>query len=91
MSVASAIRTLDSVCDEAIETRVPVVIERDGYPDVVVVRADEWRSLKETAYLMSSPANAHRLMSALEMSQRNEGVSCSVDDLRRELDLATNS
>ncbi len=91
MSVASAVRTLDSVCDEAIESRAPVVIERDGYPDVVVVRADEWRSLQETAYLMSSPANARRLLSALEMSHRNEGDSCSVDELRRELDLASNS
>ena len=54
MSVASAVRTLDSVCDEAIESRAPVVIERDGYPDVVVVRADEWRRDRKSTRLNSS-------------------------------------
>jgi antitoxin YefM len=53
---------LDSVVDDAEE----VVIHRSGGKgDVVVISLDEWNSIKETEYLLRSPANAARLRRAI--------------------------
>ena len=38
----------------------------------VLMSKDECDSLVETSYLLSSPANAHRLMSALESARKVE-------------------
>ena len=45
---------LDTVTDD----REEVIITRAGHEPVVVVSLDDYESLKETAYLLKSPANA---------------------------------
>ncbi|MDQ1250838.1 MAG: antitoxin YefM [Actinomycetota bacterium] len=42
---------------------------------VVVVSLEDYESLKETAYLMRSPANARRLLSAMERLEAGRGVA----------------
>lgn len=42
----------------------------------------------EEAHLLRSPANARRLLSALERALANEGETASVESLRLELGLA---
>ncbi|MGI5180199.1 type II toxin-antitoxin system Phd/YefM family antitoxin [Dactylosporangium sp. CA-152071] len=42
------------------------MITRSGHESAVVISLRECESLKETAYLMASPANAHRLNEAIE-------------------------
>jgi len=42
-----------------------VIIQRDGEEDVAMIAASDLSSLLETAYLLRSPANAKRLLSAL--------------------------
>ena len=54
--------TLDSVVND----REEVVITRAGHEPVVIVSLADYESLKETAYLMASPANARRLNEAIE-------------------------
>jgi antitoxin YefM len=42
---------------------------------VVVVSLEDYESLKETAYLMRSPANARRLLDAMERLEAGRGVA----------------
>ncbi|GAA0440192.1 type II toxin-antitoxin system Phd/YefM family antitoxin [Leifsonia naganoensis] len=54
--------TLDAVLDD----REEVVITRAGREPVVMVALEDYESLKETAYLLRSPANARRLIESIE-------------------------
>ncbi|MDO4232124.1 MAG: hypothetical protein Q4D19_08335 [Lautropia sp.] len=50
------------------------------------VAADEQPSLKETAHLLRAPANAKRLLDALQRSyQGTSGADRSVEQLRRDI------
>jgi antitoxin YefM len=66
------------------------VIHRRGEEEVAMIAASELESLLETAYLLRSPANAERLLSALGRALKNEGEPQSVDLLRQGLGLDQN-
>ena len=53
---------LDHVCADS----EPLRIERRDGKNVVIVSEEDYASLDATAYLLSSPANAKRLKSALQ-------------------------
>ncbi|MGO1549155.1 MAG: type II toxin-antitoxin system Phd/YefM family antitoxin [Nesterenkonia sp.] len=55
-------KVLDSVVDD----REEVVITRQGKESVVMVAMDDYQSMKETMYLMSSPENHRRLLDSIE-------------------------
>lgn len=61
--------------DGVINDREEVVITRAGHEPVVVVSLEDYESLKETAYLMRSPANARRLLDAMERLEGGRGVA----------------
>ena len=61
------------VLDGVINDREEVVITRAGHDPVVIVSLDDYESLKETAYLMRSPANARRLLDAMERLESGRG------------------
>ena len=63
------------VLDGVINDREEVVITRAGHEPVVIVSLDDFESLRETAYLMRSPANARRLLDAMERLESGEGDS----------------
>jgi antitoxin YefM len=67
---------LDSVTDD----REEVVITRAGHEPVVIVSLEDYESLKETAYLMRSPANARRLLDAMERLEAGRGVARELPD-----------
>jgi antitoxin YefM len=71
--------------DEVIHNREVVVIQRRGQEDVAMIAADELQSLMETAYLLRSPANADRLLSALGRALKNEVDPKTIEELRHEL------
>ena len=48
------------VLDSVVDDREEVVITRAGHEPVVIVSLADFESLRETAYLMRSPANARR-------------------------------
>ena len=60
---------LNSVTDD----REEVVITRAGHEPVVIVSLADYESLRETAYLMRSPANARRLLDAMERLEAGRG------------------
>ena len=61
--------------DGVINDREVVVITRAGHEPVVVVSLEDYESLKETAYLMRSPANARRLLDAMERLEAGRGAA----------------
>jgi antitoxin YefM len=69
-SRANYAKVLDSVLDD----REEVVITRAGRDPVVLVALDDYESLKETAYLLRNPANARRLLSAIERLEKGDGA-----------------
>jgi antitoxin YefM len=63
------------VLDSVVNDREEVVITRAGHESVVIVSLEDFESLRETAYLMRSPANARRLLDAMERLEAGEGAA----------------
>ena len=78
---------LAKLLDQVTHNREVVVIQRRGEEAVAMIAASELTSLMETAYLLRSPANAERLLSALGRALKDEGESLTVEALRREVNL----
>ncbi len=53
---------LDGVAND----REEVIITRAGHDPLVIVSLEDYESLRETAYLMRSPADARRLLDSME-------------------------
>jgi len=81
---------LAKLLDQVTHDREIVVIHRRGEEEVAMIAASELESLLETAYLLRSPANAERLLSALGRALKNEVEPQSVDSLRQGLGLDQN-
>ena len=69
VSRARYAEVLDSVAND----REEVIITRAGHEPVVIVSLEDYESLRETAYLMRSPANARRLLDAMERLEAGRG------------------
>lgn len=67
---------LDGVANDHEE----VIITRAGHAPVVIVSLEDYESLRETAYLMRSPANARRLLDAMERLEAGRGESRAMID-----------
>lgn len=74
--------------DQALREREPIRLTRRGADAVVLLAADEYDSLVETAHLLHSPANAARLLAALERAQAGNGTPRPLSELRAELERA---
>lgn len=78
---------LASLYDEVLNNREIVIIQRRGSDDVALIAADELRGLLETAHLLRSPANAERLLTALNRAKKQDVVPQTLEELRREVGL----
>lgn len=63
-------QTLDAVANDHEE----IVITRSGHEPVVMVSLKDYESLKETAYLLRSPANARRLLASIDRLENGGGT-----------------
>jgi antitoxin YefM len=64
---------LASILDEVEDQHKIVIVRRSGSRDVALVPASELAGLTETAYLLRSPTNARRLMTALNRASLAKG------------------
>jgi len=78
---------LAEVWDKTVSTREPVVVSRRGTESIVMLPLEEWEGLQETAHLLRSPANAKRLLAALDRLGNGEGEVLSVDGLASRTEL----
>jgi antitoxin YefM len=67
--------TMDKVCDD----HAPIVITRNREQAVVMMSLADYEALEETAYLLKSPKNARRIMSAIAQLDAGKGVARAVD------------
>ena len=65
---ANLARTMRRVCVD----HEPMIIFRNDQPSVVMLSLEEYNALEETAYLLRSPRNAKRLISAIESLENGQ-------------------
>jgi antitoxin YefM len=74
ITYTSARQNLASTMDRVCEDCAPVTITRTGKQQAVVMLSlDEYDQLEETAHLLRSPANARRLLGAIENLYKGRG------------------
>lgn len=74
MSYSESRARYAEVLDAVVNDREEVVITRAGHEPAVIVSLDDYESLKETAYLLRSPANARRLLASIDELETGKGV-----------------
>jgi antitoxin YefM len=66
---ANLASTMDRVCQD----HEPLIITRNGQQSVVMLSMEDYKSLEETAFLLRSPENARRLLSAVDALGKGKG------------------
>ena len=67
---ANLASTMNRVCDD----HEALIITRNGNQSVVMISLEDYSALEETAYLLRSPTNAKRLLSAIEQLKAGLGT-----------------
>jgi antitoxin YefM len=67
---ANLASTMDKVCDD----HEPLIITRNGEQSVVMLSLEDFKALEETAYLLRTPTNARRLLTAVAQLNAGKGV-----------------
>ncbi len=67
---ANLASTMDRVCND----HEALIITRNGEQSVVMLSLEDFQALEETAYLLRSPANAKRLLSAAAQLNAGKGT-----------------
>jgi len=78
---------LKGLMDRAVQDREVVLVRRRKGGDVALVAADELAGLLETAHLLRSPANADRLLTALNRAREQSLPAIALEDLADKLQL----
>ena len=74
-------RNLASVIDAVNADHEPVLVTRDrGKPAVILISVEDYAALEETQYLLRSPRNAERLLSAVAELDAGKGVEHPLRD-----------
>lgn len=78
ITASQARKTLFPLIEQVNDDRAPVEItSKRG--NAVLISADDFAAWQETAYLFRSPANARRLLDALEAVESGEAVERGLD------------
>jgi antitoxin YefM len=80
ISFAAARANLAKTMDRACSNHEALIITRIGAPAVVILSLEDYRALEETAYLLGTPANAERLLSAIRHLKAGKGVQRTSTD-----------
>lgn len=67
---ANLASTMDRVCND----HEALIITRNAEQSVVMLSLEDYTALEETAYLLRSPTNAKRLLSAIGQLNAGKGV-----------------
>lgn len=74
-------KNLASMLDRVETDHEPLVITRDkGKPAAVLMSLEDFASYEETRYLLKSPANADRLLAAVEALEAGQGKERKLDE-----------
>jgi antitoxin YefM len=67
---ANLAKTIENVCDD----HSPVIVTKSRDRSVVIISLEDYQALEETAYLLRSPANARRLLEAMNQLETGGGT-----------------
>ena len=73
LSVSETRANLKAVLDRVVADKAPVQIVRPKGEGVVMISQSEWEGMQETMHLLSSPANAKRLMDGIKQLDAGRG------------------
>ncbi len=74
-------KNLKADMDKTLEDHDILIINRKGNKDMVMLSLQDYESLKETAYLLSSPANARYLFESMQQAEEGKVIHKSLKDL----------
>ncbi|MFB2938572.1 type II toxin-antitoxin system Phd/YefM family antitoxin [Aerosakkonemataceae cyanobacterium BLCC-F154] len=74
-----------NLLDQVVENRQVYIINRREGENVALIAESDLLSLVETVYLLRSPANARRLMDAIEESKTGKIEPQTIAELQQEL------
>jgi len=66
---------LSTVMDQVNDDHEPVIVTRATGKPVAMVSLEDWASMDETTYLLSSPENARRLRESIEALDGGKGIA----------------
>ena len=69
VTINEAKRNLDSLIQKVFSDAEPAIITTDSGQQIVLLPLDEYNAWKETAYLLSNPANAEHLRKSIAEAQ----------------------
>ena len=72
---------LKSYLDGVIHDSGPLIVHRSGNESVVVISLEEYNSIKETEYIMKSPAMMDIIRKGDEEIKNGGGTPIEIDDL----------
>ena len=72
---SAARNALGSLLDRVSDDKAPVEIVRRDKPSVVVMDKEEYEGMQETLHLLSSPANAARLMESINQAEQGKVIA----------------
>jgi len=81
VSMTEARNNFKKIFDAVFHDNDEVIIHRKGRENVVVIPFDEYNSMKETNYLLSSKANANRLHESIQQLREGKVVYKNFDEL----------
>jgi antitoxin YefM len=73
ISYTAARENLAAIMNKVCEDHAPIIITRNRDQAVVMMSLADYESLEETAYLLRSPKNAKRVMSAITQLNAGKG------------------
>ena len=73
LSVSETRANLKAVLDRVVADKAPIQITRPKGEGVVMISESEWDGMQETMHLLSSPANAKRLIEGIARLDAGKG------------------
>ncbi len=82
VTYSEARNNLKSVLDKVVANSMPTVIFRQRGGSVVVMSKDDYDSMAETNYLLSTPANARRLRESIAQMDAGKGIEVDPETMQ---------
>ena len=70
--------TLSKVMDDVCKSNDIKIITRRNRPSVVIISLEDYNSIVETHYLLSSPANATKLEKSIKELNNGKGIKAKL-------------
>lgn len=74
VSLTEARNNLKAVFDSVYKDHEEVIIHRKGRENIVIISMDNYNSMVETSYLMSSPKNVKHLRESIEQLKNGKCI-----------------